>query len=102
MTVRILANGAGRALGKLADAELHFDAQDGPLSGLRLVGFGIWQRRSRGAARVTFPARSYSLGGQQRTFALLRPIAETADRGVDDRLREVILEAFEKLQETAV
>jgi len=29
--------------GKLADAELHFT--DGPLAGLKLVGFGVWERR---------------------------------------------------------
>lgn len=29
--------------GKLADAELHFT--EGPLAGLRLVGFAVWEAR---------------------------------------------------------
>ena len=32
--------------GKVADAELHFT--DGPLDGLKLVGFAIWERRGGG------------------------------------------------------
>ena len=43
MTVKILANDRGNPAGKLADAELHFT--DGPLAGLKLIGFGIWERR---------------------------------------------------------
>ena len=43
MTVKIQANDKGNPAGKLADAELHFTA--GPLEGLKLIGFGIWERR---------------------------------------------------------
>lgn len=41
--------------GKLADAELHFTS--GALDGLKLIGFGIWERRNNGGRNVTFPAR---------------------------------------------
>ena len=55
MTVKIQANDKGNPAGKLADAELHFTA--GPLEGLKLIGFGVWERRGGSGRNVTFPAR---------------------------------------------
>ena len=75
--------------GKLADAELHF--ADGPLAGLKLIGFAIWERRSGGGRNVTFPARAYSVNGERRSFALLRPIVDTT---AQERVRELMLDAF--------
>src|SRR5437762_10002051 len=75
--------------GKLADAELHFT--DGPLDGLKLIGFAVWERRTGGGRNVTFPARTYSVNGERRSFALLRPII---DATAQDRIRELILDAF--------
>ena len=43
MTVKIIGNDKGNPPGKLADAELHFS--DGPLAGLKLIGFGAPRRR---------------------------------------------------------
>jgi hypothetical protein len=83
--------------GKLADAELHFT--DGELSGLKLVGFAIWERRTGGGRNVTFPARQYSVNGDRRSFALLR--STNGDATSQDRLREVILQAFADFEETA-
>lgn len=57
MTVRIMTMTAGPA-GKVAEAELHFDAADGALEGLKLVGFAVWERKSGNGRNVTFPARS--------------------------------------------
>jgi hypothetical protein len=74
MTVKIVANDKGNPPGKLADAELHFS--DGPLAGLKLIGFAVWERRSGSGQNVTFPARQYSVNGERRSFALLRPIAD--------------------------
>jgi hypothetical protein len=88
MTVKILANDKGNSPGKLVDAELHFD--DGPLQGLKLIGFTIWERRGGGGRNVTFPARQYSVNGERRTFALLRPIADVQNQ---NRVRDAILEA---------
>ena len=54
MTVTITPNDKGNPPGKLADAELHFT--EGPLSGLKLVGFGVWERRGAGGRRSRVPA----------------------------------------------
>jgi hypothetical protein len=72
--------------GKLADAELHFT--DGPLAGLRLIGFGIWERG--GKRSVTFPARQYAVNGERRTVAILRPVAPAGT----DRLTDLVLAAY--------
>jgi hypothetical protein len=84
--------------GKLADAELHFT--DGPLNGLKLIGFSVWERRTGNGRNVTFPARQYVVNGERRTFALLRPT--NGDATAQDRVRELILQAFTEFEETAV
>ncbi len=95
--VKIVPNDKGNPPGKLADAELHFT--DGELDGLKLIGFSIWERRGGGSGRnVTFPARSYVVNGDRRTFALLRPIVDSTAQG---KLRELILEAFQEYEERA-
>lgn len=50
--VKVTPNDKGNPAGKLAEAELHF--LSGPLSGLKLIGFAIWERRG-GGRNVTFP-----------------------------------------------
>ena len=96
MIVRITPNDKGNPPGKLADAELHFP--DGPLAGLRLVGFAVWERRGGGGRNVTFPARNYSVNGERRSYALLRPIVDTTAQNV---VRDLILEAFQEYEERA-
>ena len=96
MTVRITPNDKGNPPGKLADAELHFS--EGPLEGLKLIGFSIWERRGGNGRNVTFPARSYAVNGERRTFALLRPIVDST---AQSKLREIILEAFQEYEEGA-
>ena len=96
MTVKFFPNDKGNPPGKLADAELHFSG--GPLNGLKLVGFALWERKN-GGRNVTFPARQYSVNGERRSFALLRPIVDVA---AQERVRTAILDAFaEYEQETA-
>ena len=89
MTVKIIRNEKGQPSGKLADAELHFT--DGVLSGLKLIGFSVWERKSGNGRNVTFPARQYSVNGERRSFALLRPVTDMTSQ---DRLRDLILEAY--------
>lgn len=94
MTVKIVPNDKNNPPGKLADAELHFD--DGPLEGLKLIGFGVWERRTGGGRNVTFPARQYSVNGERRSFALLRPIADVV---AQERIRDLVLEAFAEFED---
>ncbi|MEO7272040.1 MAG: hypothetical protein ABI211_08545 [Vicinamibacterales bacterium] len=72
VSVKIVPNGSGGPQGTLADAEMIFGAGSGPLSGLRLIGFGVWERRD-GGRNVTFPARQCPVNEERRSFALLRP-----------------------------
>jgi hypothetical protein len=94
IVVKITPNDRGNPAGKLADAELHFT--DGDLEGLKLIGFSIWERRGGNGRNVTFPARSYAVNGERRSFALLRPIV---DKVAQERVRELVLEAFTEYEE---
>jgi hypothetical protein len=96
MTVKIQPNDKGNPVGKLAEAELHFTA--GPLEGLKLIGFAIWERRGGSGRNVTFPARQYSVNGERRSFALLRPIVDTA---AQERIRDLVLEAYAACEQQA-
>jgi hypothetical protein len=92
--VKITPNEKGNPPGKLADAELHFT--EGILEGLKLIGFGVWERRTGSGRNVTFPARQYSVNGERRSFSLLRPIADATSQ---DRVREAILQAYAEYEE---
>ena len=91
MTVKFFPNDKGNPPGKLAEVELHFSS--GPLDGLKLVGFAIWERKSGSGRNVTFPARQYTVNGERRSFALLRPIVDATSQ---DKLRDIILDAFKE------
>ena len=96
LTVRIITNDRPNPPGKLADAEIQFTT--GCLAGLKLIGFAIWERRAGGGRNVTFPARQYSVNGERRSFALLRPVA---DATAQDRIRELILDAYAQYEAQA-
>ena len=96
LTVKITMNDRGNPPGKLADAELHFGA--GPLDGLKLIGFSVWERRTGAGRNVTFPARQYSVNGERRSFALLRPIGDAA---AQDVIRQAILDAYAEAEAAA-
>ena len=96
MVVKIMPNDKGSPTGKLADAELHFT--DGELRGMRLLGFAIWERRSGGGRNVTFPSRTYMVGGERRIFALFRTINETA---AQERIRDIVLQAYSEFESQA-
>lgn len=87
--VKIITNGSHMPADKLADAEIHFAG--GELDGLKLIGFAVWARRDGTGQNVTFPARQYTVGGERRTFCLLRAIEAPESQ---DRLRELILRAY--------
>jgi hypothetical protein len=126
ITVKIVPHEKGGPAGKLADAELHFhspaladiermtqhmlelkspaaaqllhdmDATTRPFDNMRLIGFSIWERRSGGRS-VTFPARQYSVNGERRSFALLRPITDHVDQFA---IRDLILQAYADFEAT--
>ena len=89
MTIKIVPNDKGNPPGKLADAELHF--LSGPLEGLKLIGFAVWERKTGNGRNVTFPSRQFSVNGERRSFALLRPIGDTT---AQNRIRDLILQAY--------
>jgi hypothetical protein len=95
VSVTILPNSSGTPQGKLADAEVIFGAASGPLEGLRLIGFAVWERRG-GGRNVTFPARQYSVNGERRSYALLRPV--NGDASVQDAIRQCILDAYSRVE----
>ena len=97
MTVKITPNDKGNPPGKLADAELHFT--DGPLEGLKLIGFadlGAARRRRRTQRHVPGAAVQ-----RQRRAPQLRAAAPDGRRDGAERLRELILEAFQEYEERA-
>ena len=58
----------------------------------------IWERRGGNGRNVTFPARQYSINGERRSFALLRPIVDTT---AQNSVRDLILNAFVAYEEQA-
>jgi hypothetical protein len=97
MIVSIIPHDGSGPQGKLADAELHFT--EGPLEGLKLIGFTVWEGRVPSKLNVTFPARQYSVNGERRSFSLLRALSEPS---AIERLRQVILDAYAEHQRMAV
>ena len=91
MVVRILPSESSTPAGKVADAEIVFEEAEGVLAGLKLVGFSIWERRAGNGRNVTFPARSFAVNGERRSFALLRPVTDST---AQEPLRALILRAF--------
>src|SRR3954451_22784035 len=94
MVVKIVPNDKANPPGKLADAELYFT--DGVLDGLKLVGFAVWERRSGSGRNVTFPARQYSVSGERRSYALLRPVEDAASQ---ERVRDLVLQAYAEFEQ---
>jgi hypothetical protein len=98
MTVKIIRNEKGSPSGKLADAEVIFEAGSGPFNGLKLIGFAVWERTT-GGRNVTFPARTYSVNGDRRSFSLLRPANGQAS--VQDAIRQSILDAYSRIEQAS-
>jgi hypothetical protein len=74
----------------VCEAELVFD-EDGPLKGMKLVGFSLW-RDVEGELYVTFPSRPFGAGSERRYFDYLRS-ADGAG-GETRRLKAWILEEY--------
>jgi len=102
LAVDIALNRTGQPPGKLADATLYFTT--GPLSGLCVLGFAVWERREKpGEINVTMPSRQFMSKGEKRSFNLVRidhdHDPQTEDTHVYyaplDRLRQRIARAYQ-------
>jgi hypothetical protein len=60
----------------VCEAELVFD--EGPLAGLKLVGFSVW-RAPDGECYVTFPSRAFGAGVDRKYFDYLRAVDGSAE-----------------------
>ena len=74
----------------LCEGEIVFD-EEGPLSGMKLVGFSVW-RGQEGDVFVSFPARAFGTGGERRFFDYLRPVEPGS--GESKRVKEWILDEW--------
>jgi hypothetical protein len=96
LSVRIIPNLAGSPASKLAEAEVIFADDGSLLSGLKLVGFAIWEARE--GPNVTYPARPFVVNGERRSYALLRPV-DRQELGAYGPLRRVVLQAYQAYTE---
>jgi hypothetical protein len=82
----------------VCEAEVVFEAEAGPLAGMKLVGFSVW-RSAEGELFVSLPARAYGSGEDRRYFDLLRSVeGSSADTR---RVKAWILEQYETVSATA-
>jgi len=90
-----LSGSLSGAVGRCATCEGHgVLLGSNMLAGLKLIGFAVWEPRT-GGRNVTFPARQYSVNGERRSFALLRPVFDATAR---DRVSDLILEAYSQYE----
>ena len=75
----------------VCEAEVVFEAEAGPLAGMKLVGFSLW-RSPEGEVYVTFPSRAFGSGTERRFFDFLRSVEGTAADA--KRVKAWILEMF--------
>ena len=75
----------------VCDGEIIFTSEDGPLAGMKLVGFALW-KGAEGEVNVTFPSRAFGTGGERRFYDYLRSAEGVA--GDAKRVKEWILEEF--------
>jgi hypothetical protein len=80
----------------VCEAEVVFEAEAGPLAGMKLVGFSLW-RSPEGEVYVTFPSRAFGAGNERRFFDFLRSVEGTA--ADSRRVKAWILDQFRSSRE---
>ena len=80
------------------EAEIVFEEQEGPLSGVKLVGFSLW-KSPEGEIYVTFPSRAFGAGSERRYFDYLRSVDGTPAES--KRVKAWILEQFQATRQAA-
>ena len=73
----------------VCEAEIHFE--EGQLSGMRLLGFGLW-RDGQGQLDVTFPSRTKGTGEERLYVDYLRSVKGEA--GAVRRVKAWILDQY--------
>ena len=70
----------------LAELEVHFT--EGPLAGMKLVGFHVREAKN-GGTFVTVPSRAFGAGSDRQYFVYVRPTTEDFDaaRGARSRVK---------------
>ena len=82
----------------VCEAEVVFEAESGPLAGMKLVGFSLW-RSPEGEVYVTFPSRAFGTGSDRRFFDYLRSVeGAPADA---KRVKAWILEEYQANRKAA-
>lgn len=82
----------------VCEAEVVFEAEAGPLAGMKLVGFSVW-RSAEGEVFVSLPSRPFGASGERRYFDLLRSVqGDSADA---KRVRTWIKEQYEARHQSA-
>jgi hypothetical protein len=81
----------------VCEAEIVFEADAGPLAGMKLVGFSLW-RSPEGEVYVTFPSRAFGSGSERRFFDFLRSVEGTAADA--KRVKGWILDEFHLTRRT--
>jgi hypothetical protein len=94
MTISIhpAANGTPEAL--LGSASVSI--VDGPLAGVQIVGFDIWENKN-GGVFVTPPRRQYQKGKDRKSFAFVRA-SDPSNRGPFESLCSAIVAQFQAEQ----
>jgi hypothetical protein len=75
----------------VCEAEVVFGEGDGPLAGMKLVGFSLW-RSPDGEVYVTFPSRAFGAGSERRYFDYLRSVE--GNPSDTRRVKEWVLDQF--------
>jgi hypothetical protein len=81
----------------VCEAEVVFE-EDGPLVGMKLVGFSLW-RSPEGEVYVTFPSRAFGAGNERRYFDYLRSMEGAAADA--KRVKAWILDEFRAVHPAA-
>jgi hypothetical protein len=82
----------------VCDAEIVFESEDGPLAGMKLVGFGLWTA-AEGEVSVTFPSRAFGTAGERKFFDYLRSVEGNA--ADPRRVKDWILEEYRSSRRAA-
>jgi hypothetical protein len=89
---------------KLAEVEIHFE--EGPLAGMKLVGFSVWKsKKGEGKKHVVLvPTRSFATPAGTRYFELLRDSEGSAPgskKNYISVLKQLIRDEYQRIIESA-